>query len=153
LWLPLLAALLLTVSCAREAPPCPVPQASSVAPSAGCFALRDGKVLLVEGLNGKVSLPGGSSHPGEAAECTAFRETFEETGLHLYPRELLAVFSTGFYVYRCEFSAESGDIDPPSRMEVRRALYLSPERFDDYEWRFAGQVEILRELHAKVSGP
>lgn len=66
----------------------------------------------MQGLNGRLSLPGGSSEPGESAQCTAFRETWEETGLQLQPRELLEVFDTGFHLYRCDRDAWSGEIDP-----------------------------------------
>lgn len=101
---------------------------------------------MVQGLNGEISLPGGSSEPGEFAQCTAFRETWEETGLRLQPRELLAVFDTGFHLYRCEHDALSGVIDPPQRFEVRGALYLPADQFHAYEWRFEKQKEILESL-------
>lgn len=101
---------------------------------------------MVQGLNGKISLPGGSSKPGESAQCTAFRETWEETGLRLQPRELLEVFDTGFHLYRCEHDALSGVIDPPPRIEVRAAFYLPADRFHTYDWRFEDQQELLKKI-------
>jgi len=101
---------------------------------------------MVQGLNGEIGLPGGSSQPGESAQCTAFRETWEETGLRLQPRELLEVFDTGFHLYRCEHDALSGVIDPPLRFEVRAALYLSADQFHTYECRFKEQEEALKGL-------
>jgi 8-oxo-dGTP diphosphatase len=112
-------------------------------------------LLLVQSLNGKLSPPGGSSESGESAQCTAFRETWEETGLRLQPRELLEVFDTGFHLYRCERDAHSGEIDPPTRLEVRAAFFLPAARFDSYEWRFSDQQLLLKKrvLNAAVTLP
>ena len=128
------------------APPCPVEDSSISAPSAGCLALRDDKLLVVADLRGTLSPPGGSAEPGESAQCTAFRETWEETGLQLAPTELLAVFDTGFHLYRCEHHENSGVIDPPPRLEVREAFYLAPADFARWEWRFPGQEKDLEAL-------
>ncbi|MGL4563730.1 MAG: NUDIX hydrolase, partial [Halioglobus sp.] len=123
---------------------CPVSGKGDQAPSAGCFTTSAEGLLLVQGLDGRVSLPGGSSKPGESAQCTAFRETWEETGLHLQPRELLQIFSTGFHLYRCERGEHSGEIDPPPRWEVQAAFYLPADQFNRYAWRFEDQKELLR---------
>ncbi len=134
------------VACSEGSPTCSVTGKSGVAPSAGCFAASADGLLLVQGLDGKVSLPGGSSEPGESARCTAFRETWEETGLRLQPHELLQVFNTGFHLYRCERDALSGEIDPPPRFEIRAAFYLPADRFHSYDWRFEEQREPLKTL-------
>ncbi len=140
--------LLLCAGCTHiEAPPCPFVGEPEFASSAGCLALIHGKILVVESLRyGGITPPGGKSLPGESAQCTAHRETYEETGLDLIPRQRLAVFETGFYLYYCEIYAGSGQIDPPSTMEVRRGFWLPVEEFDQYEWRFKGQGEVLRQL-------
>lgn len=137
---------LLLASCANESPRCPYNGKADSAPSAGCFSVSGQGLLVVQDLNGRLSPPGGSSMAGESSQCTAFRETLEETGLRLQPRELLQVFDTGFHLYRCERNAASGEIDPPPRFEVRDAFYLPAERFDNYEWRYPGQQIVLREM-------
>ncbi len=131
----------------QASPPCPEARmAQSYAPSAGCLALQDGKLLVVQDRRGKLSPPGGSAQDGESAQCTAFRETWEETGLVLEPAELLAVFETGFHLYFCEHHVASGEIDPPERFEVRDAFYLAPNDFEQWEWRFPGQEQALKSL-------
>ena len=142
-----LVAILLTLgACSDGTPTCPFTGKSDLAPSAGCFVTSRAGLLLVQELNGEISLPGGSSEPGESAQCAAIRETWEETGLRVQPRELLRVFSTGFHLYRCETDASSGQIDPPPRFEIRAAFYLPADRFHSYDWRFENQRELLKTL-------
>lgn len=147
----LAAAWLALAACSGEAPRCGFAGKPAFAPSAGCFAASKEGLLVVQGMNGEVSLPGGSSLPEESAQCTAFRETWEETGLRLQPRELLRVFDTGFHLYRCERDGQSGVIDPPPRFEVRAAFYLAADQFDEYEWRFEDQRDLLRDLLLNVA--
>jgi 8-oxo-dGTP pyrophosphatase MutT (NUDIX family) len=146
-WLVVSAGLMLAAGCqVRATPPCPGFGSEERAPSAGCLALHNGKLLVVQDLAGQVSLPGGTSENSESAQCTAFRETWEETGLQLAPGRLLKVFETGFHLYRCEHHAGSGKLDPPPRLEVRDAFYLTPAEFGDWEWRFPGQQPVLEQL-------
>ena len=142
----LLSLVVLLSACSPRDPSCPFTGVPDTAPSAGCFATSAEGLLVVQGLNGKLSPPGGSSEPGESAQCTAFSETWEETGLRLQPRELLRVFDTGFHLYRCERDALSGDIDPPVRFEVRAAFYLPAARFTEYEWRYPKQRKVLEKM-------
>jgi len=71
---------------------------------AGCFVVHNGR-LLAERLTydrEKLDVPGGQTNWNEPARCTAYRETYEETGYLVAPRELLAVVRNGFHLYRCE---------------------------------------------------
>ena len=65
--------------CDLSAPPCPFKGAPAFAPSAGCMVLDGTSMLVVENFEGKLSPPGGMSREQEPAQCTAFRETWEET--------------------------------------------------------------------------
>jgi ADP-ribose pyrophosphatase len=61
----------------------------------GAVVVRDGAVLLIrrgqEPLRGRWSIPGGRVKWGERLEDAVVRETREETGLDVVPREQLAV--------------------------------------------------------------
>jgi 8-oxo-dGTP pyrophosphatase MutT (NUDIX family) len=143
----LTAVLAMTTGCQlRSTPPCPGFGSEQRASSAGCLAIKDGKLLVVQDFNGRISPPGGNARDGESAQCTAFRETWEETGLQLAPGRLLEVFDTGFHLYHCEHHPASGDIDPPPRLEVSDVFYLASTAFGDYEWRYPEQQAVMERL-------
>ena len=137
---------LLLTACAAGPPPCPYRGTPDVAPSAGCLAVIHSRVLVVSNPEGRVGPPGGSARGSESAQCTAHRETFEETGLTLMPRQLLRTFDTGFNLYYCEIHSGSGAIEPHSFFEVQRAYWLPLEDFGRVDWRFPGQGEELEQM-------
>ena len=112
------------LACAGEPPPCPFAKHSDRAPSAGCFAVSEQGLLLIQGISGKMSLR---------------------------PGQLLTIFDTGFYLYRCERHAGSGEIDSPLPLEVIDAFYLPAARFDAYQWRFEDQREFLKDMLSRVN--
>lgn len=141
--------LLLVAGCAAP-PPCPLSGPGDVALSAGCLVMVHGKILVVENHAGLVGPPGGKREAGESAQCTAHRETWEETGLEALPVDLLHTFDTGFNLYRCELHADSGVLAPHAPTEVRRAYWLPEADFARVNWRFPGQdrelLLLLRRL-------
>ena len=139
-----------------DAPACSFSGKPAVAPSAGCFSVIDQRLLVVQSLRGSISPPGGFSNVDETAQCTAVRETWEETGLTLKPGRKVATLATGFHLYECQRDAQSGEIDPPPRLEVRRAFYLHVDDFDQWQWRYPGQEDLLRNLiksHGSTAQP
>lgn len=132
--------------CLRPAlPPCPYEGTPDFAPSAGCLAVVHGKVLVVDSRKGGVTPPGGKALAGESAQCAAHRETFEETGLDLLPRQLVHVFDTGFHLYYCDIHPGSGLL-APDVLEVQRGFWLPIADFHKVQWRFPGQGEALARL-------
>ena len=129
-----------------EAPPCGFSGEPVFAPSAGCFSVIEQRMLVVQSMKGEISPPGGLSNSDETAQCTAARETWEETGLTLVPGRRLATLATGFHLYECQRDAASGEIDVLSRLEVRRAFYLHVDEFDQWEWRYPAQEDLFRKL-------
>lgn len=142
----LMVLLAVVTGCAAPAPVCPYTGLADYAPSAGCLALVHGRALVVQSRLGGIGPPGGSAREGESAQCTAHRETLEETGLNLMPERLLHTFDTGFNLYLCDIHAGSGTIDPVHIDEVKQAFWLPVDEFDQHTWRFSGQGEALREL-------
>ncbi|MEP4148341.1 MAG: NUDIX hydrolase [Halioglobus sp.] len=124
---------------------CPFDGEPDYAIAAGCLAVVHGKMLVVDSRTGGLTPPGGKSREGESAQCTAHRETLEETGLDLVPSELLAVFETGFHLYSCDIHAGSGHIKP-AVMEVKRGFWLDLADFDSVQWRYPGQDKIIRDI-------
>ena len=102
------------------------------------------KLLVVQGGNGVVSIPGGSANPEEPSHCAAHRETWEETGLDVRPTQLTRVFDNGFHLYRCRWQGEQTEIEPPFFLEIDRAFWISEEEFDEFQWRFPEQASWLR---------
>lgn len=126
-------------------PPCPG-NADGPVGNAGCLAVSEGRLLVIEQSNGRWSIPGGTSKPGEAARCTAYRETLEETGIALRVGELLQVFANGFHVFQCEPVAGATPQVRWSNLEVRRALWLPPDEIPINRWRYPGQLCALLQL-------
>jgi 8-oxo-dGTP diphosphatase len=147
----LLPGLLLVACAGKELPPCPYNGTPDFAPSAGCLVVIHGKVLVVDSNMGGLTPPGGKTLSGESAQCAAHRETYEETGLDLIPRELLHVFDTGFHLYHCEIHRDSGLVATDS-LEVRGWHWLALEDFHSATWRYQGQGEILWNLLMGKSG-
>lgn len=132
-----------------QVPPCPYTGVPDHAPSAGCLITVHGKMLVVDSIHGGVSPPGGKSKEGESAQCTAHRETYEETGLNLIPGELVAVLDTGFHLYYCEIVADSGQVEMGQWQEVTGWRWLPISEFEQVKWRYDGQGAIMRRLFMK----
>lgn len=146
--LPVMLGILLGACSYPEAPGCAIGENPVYAPSAGCFSTLDQRLLVVQGLGGSISPPGGRSKNNETAQCTAIRETLEETGLTLQPGRRLATFATGFQLYECLRGANAGQLNKQRSVEVRRAFYLHVNDFADWKWRYPQQEALFRRLIA-----
>ena len=107
------------------APPCPFQVDPVRAPSAGCFTVENGKLLVVQ------------------HELGLFLQDLQGQGNGRQPTSADAAFG----------QAGSGDVDPRTRFEVQSAFFLAPSEFDKWEWRFEGQQEILLDLMERVTAP
>lgn len=138
-------------ACTDAAPPCPPQLISHPAASAGCLVVNDQRLLVIEGLNSKISIPGGSGNKGEPAHCTAHRETWEETGFNVEPTQLIRVFDNGFHLYDCQWHGEPQTQTPPFYLEIKRAFWINAAQFDEVEWRFPAQAQWLKAQLQKRS--
>lgn len=82
---------------------CEPPGTQVTAPrAAGCLVVRDDKLLMVEGTNGRWSIPAGYVAKGESGPSAAMRETREEAGVATVAgAPVCAVQQNGFVAYSC----------------------------------------------------
>lgn len=119
---------------------------AAVKASAGCLVLHEGKLLVVrDRRSGRLGFPAGGAAAGEAAPCTAHRETWEETGVSVVVGARLLVADNGFHLYRCfveegDVTAEpSGEIPEQARSEITFVGWLRPDSIQAEDWRFPQQ--------------
>ena len=124
--------LLLLQACGNS-PSCDISNGLPAA-NAGCFVAQGNQVLVARQRNGLVNIPGGTSAGGEYAECTAARETLEETGLQVDVGQLLKVYPNGFHLFRCTDRGD-GVLGPLDALEVDSAFWVAEQDFDAQNWR------------------
>ncbi|MGK0402042.1 MULTISPECIES: NUDIX hydrolase [Alcanivorax] len=124
--------------------------------NAGCLIIRDQQVLLItHRWGGKLGVPGGTLERGELAQCTAYRETLEETGLQVVVGERVQVMKNGFHLYRC-IPAESLPEGEPlllpaqARLEVSDIGWYSLDELRQKDWRFAYQFDLFMAVARKA---
>lgn len=112
--------------------------------NAGCLIVVRENVLWMQQKSGLWALPGGTNESGESAQCTARRETMEETGLRVEVGPLLREYPNGFHLYRCrpQVVPESNvlpALQPQDTMEVHTVAWVPvgqimtlPMRFPEY---------------------
>lgn len=115
--------------------------------NAGCVVIQDNRLLIVEDYFDRRSLPGGTKVKGEAPQCTAEREVWEETGIVVKATERLIVFKNGFHVFACD-AISPISFDGSSRpyfSEIKNIHWMTMDQFDDTDWRFPEQVDFMKE--------
>lgn len=124
--------------------------------NAGCLIIQEDKVLLLtHRWGGKLGVPGGTLEEGELAQCTAWRETREETGLAVTVGERLAVMSNGFHLYRCYpqqtlSTALAVPVPRSGRTEVSAIGWYALSSLSKDRWRFYYQFDQFVALAAEV---
>ncbi|MZR63278.1 NUDIX hydrolase [Alcanivorax sp. DP30] len=124
--------------------------------NAGCLIVEDGRVLLLtHRWGGKLGVPGGTLEEGELAQCTAWRETAEETGLPVTVGGRLAVMSNGFHLYRCHLqqpvdTSEPVPVPRSGRTEVSAIGWYPLSSLSKDRWRFYYQFDQFVALAEQV---
>jgi 8-oxo-dGTP diphosphatase len=152
----------------RDQPPAPPCRAEPreeppLHANAGCLVVEDGALLVLKHrFGGKLGIPGGAANEGETAQCTAHRETWEETGLDVRVGERVGRLRYGFTLYHCyprEPMDTARDLDIPwhSWLEITNAVWLPPEDIPADQWRYVDQVDafmdLVRRLQPKPAQP
>ncbi len=120
--------------------------------NASCLVVYEGKLLVGRHKKtGKLDLPGGTAEQDETAQCTAHRETWEETSVHVEVGRLLEKFPNDFYLFECR--PVSKQINPvvseKFRDDVSEALLLDPLSTKNDDWRFPYQTPTIKWLFQK----
>jgi len=148
-----LSLLIVLAACGRPATPCEPPGTQIPDPrAAGCLAVHDGKLLLVQAADGRWSIPGGYVEPGEDGAAAAARETREEAGVEVRAdRAACASERTRFVAYTC--SVRGAASPQPDGRETRAARFLDADAIralPDGALRFPDQREAyLKALLAR----
>lgn len=125
--------------------------------NAACIIRLDGKLLTVtHRSSGKYDVPGGTTDSVETPQCTAHRETWEETGFNVEVGEQLGINENGMQYYSCtlagNFSGELQSFPVPtwSKTEVDSIQLLDPFVITDKQWRFENRLVPLRRMFNRV---
>lgn len=142
--------------CTQDSPPPPTCRTSvdlSVqSDAAACLIISSNTVLLVvHKRSGKLDLPAGGSKQGESTQCTAHRETWEETGLNVEVGRQLATTSHNNPIFLC--TEESGlaalpasfNAPPWSQWEVSKLVKVNPFDLHNDQLRFKDDLIPLRD--------
>ena len=149
-----LCTLLLGLAGCADAPPCRI--AAGAVDEARlngiCLVVVDERVLAVRHrASGKYDLPGGRRRPEETAQCTAHRETWEETGLDVTVGRRLATFSNAA-LYGCRLDVEIGNEPPPGTphtFEVTGVEWVEPALLERGSWRFEDRFDAIAAATAE----
>lgn len=115
--------------------------------NAGCFVKSHGKLLVVrQRLSLKLALPGGSFKNGETAQCTAHRETWEESGFNVKVGQRIYVFDNGFQLFKCTATEIKQKNTTNDKLEVSEVLWVDPRTKSNREWRYSNQHSLIVRL-------
>lgn len=124
-----------------------------VSANAGCIIRVGQKVLtLNHRITGKLDVPGGTALDAEAAQCTAHRETWEETGFNVEVGEFLGENPRGFRFYSCELDGDydDGTVELPvpswSQVEVSSIQLVDPFYTSQKDWRYPDELVEIRRM-------
>lgn len=150
------------IGCKQDLPSDPVcridqKKEQSISANAGCLIRIDDKLLtIVHKRSGRYDIPGGTSSNNESAQCTAHRETWEETGFNVEVGELLGVNENGFHYFSCSlnagFDGKITEFPVPkwSESEVKAIQLVDPFVLTDKQWRFENRLVNLRSMFNQV---
>jgi ADP-ribose pyrophosphatase YjhB (NUDIX family) len=105
----------------------------------------------------RLSPPAGTAADGETAQCTAYRETWEETGVEVNVGRLLSSFDDRFHLFHCLAVDESVirnselQVPEPFRHEICEILFLNPALSSDEDWRFPEQLPGIKDAFTRIS--
>ncbi|MCY7296071.1 NUDIX hydrolase [Alteromonas sp. a30] len=143
-----------------SSPMCRIAKGQQEAPpaNAGCIVRVKKRILAITHFySGKFDLPAGTSADSdESAQCTAHRETWEETGFNVEVGTLLGIADSGMHFFACEldddFDGLITEFPVPawSETEVNAIRLINPFSTTPSEWRFPDQLIKIRDAFNKL---
>jgi 8-oxo-dGTP pyrophosphatase MutT (NUDIX family) len=125
--------------------------------NAACIIRLNGQLLsIIHRSSGKYDLPGGSSNGKESAQCTAHRETWEETGFNVEVGKWLGQNDKGLQYYACKLAGKFDGTNTTFPVpewatgEVTSIQLIDPDAITDKQWRFKGRIIQLRAMFIQV---
>ena len=127
--------------------------------NAGCLVKINNTMLLIRHREtAGLSPPGGTPEKEETAQCTAHRETWEETRVEVIVGTLLKNFDDQFYLFHCIAVNKELVTDPRTQLpvpegverEVSEVLFLDPTTVSNDSWRFPTDAPALRDAFYDV---
>ena len=125
--------------------------------NAGCLIKIDDEMLVVRHRQtNKLSPPGGTAKKGETAQCTAHRETWEETGVEVRVQRLLKSFDNQFHLFHClavdKAIIQDCELQVPDayKPEISEIFCLDPALSSQEDWRFPKQLPDIQEAFKEI---
>ena len=120
--------------------------------NAGCLIVENNQVLMLKQWNAKWALPEGTSEPEESAQCTAWRETWEETGLKVDVGELIHVYDNGFHLFNCVRQEGQSRLNAnrPFTFEVLDVVWVRSTELEHLRWRFKSQRQVIENWLIRI---
>lgn len=144
------------IGCSAEKPSAPdcrviTDDAEESHGNAGCAILYGDKlVTITHRKTNKLDLPGGTGSNSEYAQCTAHRETWEETGINVAVSSLLHQFDNGYKLYKCETTEDFPYTNSQELISALRNIEVSSVQLTDIyatepdDWRYPENLQVLK---------
>ncbi|WP_343845602.1 NUDIX hydrolase [Bowmanella denitrificans] len=154
----LVACTLSLMACTPERPADPMcrvkEQTKEATPGNAACLIKIDKWLVTIGHrhSGKLDLPGGLRSGQESAQCTAHRETWEETGFNVEVGRFLGANENGFRIYACQLQGNFGHdfktfpVPEWATTEVSSIQLTDPFEIQIQQWRFEEELLLIRRL-------
>lgn len=150
---------LLITACGTEKPADPMCRIDSahyqnVSADAGCI-IRVDKYLVTIGNDNSAGLaiPGGKGETQEAAQCTAHRNTWEQTGFNVEVGKLLGKTQGDYHYFECtlagNFNGELLEFSVPewANGDVDSIKLVDPFVLEHQQWQNEDELVSIRDMY------
>ncbi len=154
------------ISCSDEKPSQPMCRVvkdhhENLSSNAGCLIRVGTDILAItHRRSGKLDIPGGTTDGElESAQCTAHRETWEETGFNVEVGQFLGSNENGFRFYACTLDDDFGGlinsfpVPTWANIEVKQIQLVDPFVTNPKEWRFPEELIKMRGMFNEIEPP